>query len=99
VLHPDAATVAFRVVQAALDASSGGTVEIRVALRSAVLTVSVCDDGPAYDAVLSEPDNELTRWLARAGTLGGMARVGDGRTGGTTLWLEIPDALHTKGDE
>lgn len=88
-----AATVAYRVAQAALDACSAANVEVRVELRAGVLTVSVYDDGPAYDAAVHEPGSELTRWLAYAGSLGGRARVGDGPTGGTTLWLEIPDAL------
>jgi signal transduction histidine kinase len=88
-----AATVAYRVVQAALAACSGPNVDVRVELRAGVLTVSVCDDGPAYGAAVTAPDSELTRWLAYGGSLGGRARVGDGPTGGTTLWLEIPDAL------
>lgn len=93
VLDPAAATVAFRVVQAALDACEAATVDVRVTLSGGTLTVSVCDDGPAYDAAMHAPDSALTRWLARAGLLGGRARVGDGPAGGTTLWLEIPDAL------
>jgi signal transduction histidine kinase len=92
-LDVTAATVAYRVVQAALDACSAGNVDVRVEVRAGVLTVSVCDDGPAYDAAVHEPGSELTRWLAYGGSLGGRARVGDGPTGGTTLWLEIPDAL------
>jgi signal transduction histidine kinase len=91
-IDPAAASVAFRVVQAALDACAAETMEVRAELRAGLLTLSVCDDGPAYDAAMHAPDSELTRWLARAGTLGGRARVGDGPHGGTTLWLEIPDA-------
>jgi signal transduction histidine kinase len=93
IIDPDAATIAFRVVQAALDASTGETVDVRVAVAGGMLTVSVCDDGPAYDTALHERDSELTRWLARAGTVGGRARVGDAPGGGTTLCLEIPTAL------
>ena len=88
-----AATVAYRVVQAALDACSASSVEVRAEVRGGVLTVTVCDDGPAYDAAVHAPGSELTRWLAYGGSLGGRARVGDGPSGGTTLWLEIPDAL------
>ena len=97
-IDPAAATVAFRVVQAALHACHGDTMTARVALRSGVLTVSVCDDGPAYDDAVQAPDSEVTRWLARAGVLGGRARVGDGPSDGTTLWLEIPDALSKEYD-
>ena len=97
-IDPAAATVAFRVVQAAVEACRGTTMDVRVALRSGVLTVSVCDDGAAYDDAAYAPDSELTRWLARAGSLGGTARLGDGPSGGTTLWLEIPNALPTEGD-
>jgi signal transduction histidine kinase len=93
VLDVDAATVAFRVVQAALDAATGGTVDVGVEVRGGTLAVTFCDDGPAYDTALHQPDSELTRWLSRAGLLGGGARVGDAAGGGTTLWLEIPDAL------
>lgn len=92
-LDVDAATVAYRVVQAALDACAGTTVDVVIEVRGGTLTVTFCDDGPAYDAVLHEPDSDLTRWLSRAGLLGGAARVGDAANGGTTLWLEIPDAL------
>jgi signal transduction histidine kinase len=88
-----AATLAFRVVQAALAASSGRLVDVRVELRSGVLEVSVCDDGPPYDDAVDAEDSELTRWLARAGTIGGTARVANGSRGGTTIWLQIPDAL------
>ncbi len=91
-LDPGAATVAFRVVQAVLDACAATAVDVRVEVRAGVLTVSVCDDGPSYEDAVAAPDSELTRWLVRAGTLGGRARVGDGPTGGTTLWLEIPGA-------
>jgi signal transduction histidine kinase len=97
-IDPAAATVAFRVVQAAVEACRGTTMEVRAELRAGVLTVSVCDDGQAYDDAAYAPDSELTRWLARAGALGGRARVGDGPHNGTTLWLEIPDALHEEGD-
>jgi signal transduction histidine kinase len=93
VLNVAVATVAFRVVQAALAACTGRTVEVRVAVLRGVLEVAMCDDGPPYEAALAEPDSELTRWLARAGALGGSARVGDGLTGGTTLLLELPDVL------
>ena len=92
-IDPAAATVAFRVVQAAAAACVATTMQVRVELRSATLTVSVCDDGAPYDVVAYEPGSELTRWLARAGDLGGRARVGESQGGGTTLWLEIPDAL------
>jgi signal transduction histidine kinase len=88
-----AATLAYRVVQAAVAACSGRTVDVRVEVRGGVLEVAVCDDGPAYDAAVDAPDSELTRWLARAGSVGGVARVGVGPDGGTTLWLQIPDAL------
>lgn len=98
-LDPAAATVAFRVVQAALDACRGTTMEANVAVRGGVLTVAVSDDGEAYDDAAYAPDSELTRWLSRAGLLGGSARLGDSAAGGTTLWLEIPDALaHEEGD-
>ena len=93
VIDPGAATAAFRVVQAALAASHGATVDVRVELRSGVLTVAVADDGPAYDATLHEPDSELTRWLTRTAAYGGRVRVGDTPAGGTTVWLEIPDAM------
>jgi signal transduction histidine kinase len=89
-IDPAAATVAFRVVQAVLDACDATTVDARVEVRGGVLTVSVCDDGPSYETAVQAPDSELIRWLARAGTLGGRARIGDGPNGGTTLWLEIP---------
>jgi signal transduction histidine kinase len=92
-LDPGAATLAYRVAQAAVAASSGRTVDIRVEVRAGVLEITVCDDGPAYDAAVDAPDSELTRWLARAGSVGGTARVGSGPDGGTTLWLQIPDAL------
>lgn len=93
-IDPAVATVAFRVVQAAVGACDGTTMTVRIELRGGVLTLSVCDDGPAYDSVAYEPGSELTRWLARAGSLGGRARVGEGPSGGTTLWLEIPNALN-----
>ncbi|HVF04929.1 MAG TPA: hypothetical protein VNA20_08825 [Frankiaceae bacterium] len=93
-IDPAAATVAFRVVQAAAAACEGTTLQVRVSLVCDVLTVSVADDGPPYDAVAYEPASDLTRWLARAGTLGGRARVSEGPAGGTTLWLEIPNALN-----
>jgi len=93
-----AATVAFRVVQAAREACRGETMEVDVQVRGGVLTVTVSDDGEAYDDAAYEPDSELTRWLARAGTLGGSARVGDTAAGGTTLWLQIPDALAQEAD-
>lgn len=93
-IDPAAATVAFRVVQAAAASCHGATVQVRVELVSAVLTVLVIDDGPPYDEVAYEPGSDLTRWLARAGTLGGRARVSEGPAGGTTLWLEIPNALN-----
>ena len=92
-IDPAAATVAFHVVQAAVAACLGTTMEVRTELRAGVLTVTVCDDGAPYDSVAYEPGSELTRWLARAGALGGRARVSEGPTGGTTLWLEIPNAL------
>ena len=98
VLDPAAATVAYRVVQAAVEACRGTTMDCRVDLRGGTLTVSVCDDGPAYDDAVNAPDSDLFRWLARAGSLGGRARVGDGPAGGTTLWLEIPDALPKEND-
>ncbi|MDQ1713678.1 MAG: hypothetical protein QOE45_3128 [Frankiaceae bacterium] len=88
-----AATLAYRVVQSAVAACSGRTVEVRVELRSGDLTVSIADDGPAYDAAVDAPGSDLIRWLARAGTLDGTARVGTSPGGGTTLWLQIPDAL------
>jgi signal transduction histidine kinase len=91
-VDPAAAAVAFRVVQAALDACDASAMEVRAELRAGLLTVSVCDDGPAYDTAIHAPGSDLTRWLARAVSLGGRARVGDGPRGGTTLWLEIPDA-------
>lgn len=97
-LDEAAASVAFRVVQAALRACCGSAMDVRVELRAGTLTVSVCDDGPAYDDAAYAEGSELTRWLARAGSLGGTARIGDGPAGGTTLWLEIPDALPTEGD-
>lgn len=97
-LDPAAATVAYRVVQAAVEACLGTTMDVRAEVRAGTLTVTVCDDGPAYDAAAYEADSDLTRWLARAGTLGGTARVGDGPAGGTTLWLEIPDALINEGE-
>jgi signal transduction histidine kinase len=93
VLTVAAATVAFRVVQAALAECSGRTVEVRLSVLGGSLEVAMCDDGPAYEAALSKPESDLTRWLARAGALGGRARVGDGLTGGTTLLLELPDVL------
>jgi signal transduction histidine kinase len=94
VLDAAAATVAYRVVQAALDSCAADSVDVRVEVRAGTLTVSVCDDGPAYDAVLHErPESDLARWLARVATVGGRARVGSAPAGGTTLWLEIPDAL------
>ncbi|HEU0132557.1 MAG TPA: hypothetical protein VFQ85_16350 [Mycobacteriales bacterium] len=92
-IDPAAATVAYRVVQCAVASCRAGTVDVRVELRSGVLTVLVCDDGPAYDHAVHEPDSELTRWLARAGALGGSARVSDSPTGGTTIRVEIPGAL------
>jgi signal transduction histidine kinase len=92
-LDADAATLAYRVVQAAVAASTGSTVDVRVEVRSGELTVAVCDNGPAYDAAVHAPDSELTRWLARAGSLGGTAQVGTGPAGGTTLWLQVPHAL------
>jgi signal transduction histidine kinase len=92
-LDPCAATLAYRVVQAAVAACSGRTVDVTVEVRGGVLEIAVCDDGPAYDAAVDAPDSELTRWLARAGSVGGTARVGSGPNGGTTLWLQIPDAL------
>ncbi|HWL38428.1 MAG TPA: hypothetical protein VNQ77_19735 [Frankiaceae bacterium] len=98
-IDPAAATVAYRVAQAALDACQGTTMDVRVEVRSGTLTVSVCDDGVAYDAAAYEPSSDLTRWLARAGTLGGCARVGDGTAGGTTLWLEIPNVLLAEGEK
>jgi signal transduction histidine kinase len=98
VLDASAATVAFRVVQAAMEACRGSAMTCRVELRAGVLSVSVCDDGPAYDNAVNAPDSDLFRWLARAGALGGRARVGDGPSGGTTLWLEIPDALPKEND-
>jgi signal transduction histidine kinase len=88
-----AATVAYRVVQAAVAACAAGTVEVRAEVRAGVLTVAVSDDGPPYDDAVHAPDSELTRWLGRACSLGGSARVSDGLAGGTTLWLEIPNAL------
>jgi signal transduction histidine kinase len=93
-----AATVAFRVVQAAVDACRATTMDVRVELRGGVLTVSVCDDGAPYDDAAYAPGSELTRWLARAGALGGRARVSDGPSGGTTLWLEIPNAVVSEGE-
>lgn len=98
-VDPAAATVAYRVVQAAVDACQGTTMDVRVEVRAATLTVSVCDDGVAYDAAAYEPGSDLTRWLARAGALGGSARVGDGTAGGTTLWLEIPNVLLAEGEK
>ena len=97
-VDPAAATVAFRVVQAAVALCGAATVRIRVAVRAGVLTVAMCDDGPAYDDAAYTPGSDLTRWLSRAGALGGVARIGDSRSGGTTLWLEIPNALPTEGD-
>jgi signal transduction histidine kinase len=93
-----AATVAYRVCQAAVAESAAATFDIRAEVRSGVLTVSVSDDGPPYDGAVYAPDSELARWLGRAGSLGGSARVGDSMTGGTTLWLEIPNAL-PEGDD
>jgi signal transduction histidine kinase len=93
VLKAEAATVAYRVVQAVVEACDASTVDVRVEVRSGTLTVSVSDDGRAYDEALHSPESDLTRWLARAGLLGGRARVGDGYGGGTTVFLEIPDAL------
>jgi signal transduction histidine kinase len=98
VLDVAVATVAYRVVQAALDASAASTVDVRVDVRGGVLTVSMCDDGPSYEDTVNAPESELTRWLARAGTLGGRARVADSPAGGTTLWLEIPNALPKEPD-
>jgi signal transduction histidine kinase len=95
-IDPAAATVAYRVVQAAVAACHGSCVKVLVELRAGVLTVSVCDDGPAYDAAAYASESELTRWLARAGAVGGSARVGDGPTGGTTLYVEIPNALRNE---
>ncbi|HEV2889738.1 MAG TPA: hypothetical protein VGX28_05125 [Frankiaceae bacterium] len=92
------ATVAYRVVQAAVAAGDATTVEVRAEVRSGVLTVSVSDDGTSYDAAVHAPDSELARWLGRACSLGGTARVGASLTGGTTLWLEIPNAL-PEGDD
>lgn len=92
-LHPDAATVAYRVVQAALAACNAAGMEVRAEVRGGTLTVHVCDDGPPYDDTAYQPGSELTRWLARAGDLGGTSRIGNAPTGGTTLWLEIPNAL------
>jgi signal transduction histidine kinase len=97
-IDPAAASVAYRVVQSALEACAATHMEVRVSLRAGLLTVSVCDDGPAYDDAMHAPDSDLTRWLARAGSLGGSARVGDGPRGGTTLWLEIPDASAKEQD-
>lgn len=94
-----AATVAYRAVQAALDSCQADRMDVRVEVRSGTLTVSVCDDGVAYDVAAYEPGSDLTRWLARAGALGGSARVGDGATGGTTLWLEIPHVLLAEGEK
>lgn len=93
-----AATVAYRVVQAAVGASTARTVEVRAEVRSGVLSVSVSDDGPPYDAAVHEPGSELARWLGRACSLGGSARIGESLAGGTTLWLEIPNAL-PEGDD
>lgn len=93
-----AATVAYRVVQSAVSAGDAGTVEVRVEVRAGLLTVSVTDDGPPYDAAVYAPDSELARWLGRACSLGGSARVSESLTGGTTLWLEIPNAL-PEGDD
>src|SRR5258708_4487094 len=67
VIDADAATVAYRVVQAALDACDATTADVRVALVAGVLTVSICADGPAYDAAVHAPDTELPRWRARPG--------------------------------
>ena len=92
------ATVAYRVVQYAVDASSASTVDVRVEVRSGVLTVAVSDDGPGYEDAVYAPDSELTTWLARVCSLGGVARVGTSPSGGTTLWLEIPNAL-PEGDD
>ena len=92
-LSAEAATVAYRVVQAVVEACDATTVDVRVEVRAGTLTVSVSDDGDAYDDALLAPDSDLTRWLARAGLLGGSARVGDGMGGGTTVYLEIPNAL------
>lgn len=92
-LLPDAATVAYRVVQAALGACNAAAMEVRVEVRGGTLTVRVCDDGPPYDDTAYQPGSELTRWLTRAGDLGGTSRIGNGFAGGTTLWLEIPNAL------
>jgi signal transduction histidine kinase len=98
-IDPAAATVAFRVVQAAVEACLGATMDVRVEVRGGTLTVTVSVDGEAYDAAAYEPESSLTRWLARAGSLGGSARVGDTAAGGTSLWLEIPNALTThEGD-
>ena len=93
-----AATVAYRVVQAAVGACDATTIEVRAEVRAGVLTVSVSDDGPPYDGAVHAPDSELARWLGRAGSLGGSARVGESTAGGTTLWLEIPNAL-PEGDD
>ena len=92
------ATVAYRVLQYAVEASLATTVDIRVEVRSGVLTVAMADDGPGYENVVYAPDSELTRWLGRVCSLGGTARVGPGPSGGTTLWLEIPNALPEGGD-
>lgn len=97
-IDPAAATVAFRVVQAALEACQASTMDVRAEVRAGTLTVSVCDDGAAYDDAAYAAGSELTRWLARAGSLGGRARVSDGPHGGTTLWLEIPNALLHEGE-
>jgi signal transduction histidine kinase len=90
---PAAATVAYRVVQAAVAACRASAMDVRVEVRAGTLTLTVCDDGPPYDDAVYAPASDLTRWLVRAGDLGGASRVSEGPAGGTTLWLEIPNAL------
>ena len=96
-LDPAAATVAYRVVQAAVAACRATAMDVRVEVRGGALALTICDDGPPYDDAAYEPGSDLTRWLVRAGDLGGASRIGEGPAGGTTLWLEIPNALH-EGD-
>ena len=95
-----AATLAYRLVQEAAGCASriGGAtrVEVRVTMRLGVLEVFISDDGSGYVSAAA-PGGQLARWLDRVERLGGYVRLGDGFAGGTTLAIELPNALE-RGD-